>query len=253
MIATADWSTLVNLLRRPYGDAMVMEFLGSHIGELDRNHDFNYVEIREAGLEVVFGPAARVVPAGELTDLREPRLIAFHFHRAGHEGYSPYIGAMPGGAALDDPEWTILRKLGAPASSGGGGTSSRGAWTPYWIKYQIGTDSLRFQSDRKGGVEMATLIAPDARMASAPPQHRMMIISIPSRVSLLWSREQGKGSPLTEREVAETCNESASVALPLAVAAAVEDGRGYRDIDPGNCWAEWQQTRIELIEHENKS
>lgn len=253
MIATADWLTLVNLLRRPCGDAMVKEFLGSNIGELDRNRDFSYVEIREAGLEVVFGPAVRAVPADELTDLREPRLIAFHFHRAGHEGYSPYSGALPGDAALDDPEWTILRKLGAPASSGGGGTSSTGAWTPYWIKYQIGTEVLRFQSDSNGCVEIATLMAPDARMASALPQHRMMIMSIPSRVSLLWSREQGKGSPLTEREVAEICNESASVALPLPVAAAVENGRGYRDINPGNCWAAWQQIRLDLIEPEGES
>jgi hypothetical protein len=78
----------------------------------------------------------------------------------------------------------------------------------------------------------------------------MVITSIPSRVSLLWRREQNKGAPLTEKEVVETCNESAAVALPLMTAAAVEDGRGYRDIEGDNCWAEWQQARIELIAHE---
>jgi hypothetical protein len=32
-------------------------------------------------------------------------------------------------------------------------------------------------------------------------------------------------------------------------AAAVEEARGYRDIVGDNCWAEWQQARLDLIEH----
>jgi len=30
----------------------------------------------------------------------------------------------------------------------------------------------------------------------------------------------------------------------------LEDGRGYRDLDPANCWDEWQQARLALIERE---
>jgi hypothetical protein len=251
MSPPSGWSTLADLLRRPLNDQMVVDFLGPAIDDVNRSGAFSCVEFKADGLEVVLGNAARVVPASEIADPLELRLIAFHLHRGGHEGYSAYRGALPGGVTLDDPEWTVLRKLGAPASSGGGGTRSEqpGEWIPYWIKYQVGSNALRFQSDREGCVEMATLMAPDARLASAPPQHRMIIVSMPSRVSLLWRREQSKGSSLTEQEVAEICNESAAVALPLMAAAAVEDARGYRDIVGDNCWAEWQQARLELFEH----
>lgn len=249
MIPASDWSTLADLLRRPPSDPMMVDVLGPAIARLDRIGEFNSVDFKAAGLEAVFGTAARVVPASDIVDPRELRLIAFHLHRAGHEDYAAYRGALPAGVTLDDQEWTVLRKLGAPASSGGGGIRSGppAEWIPYWIKYQFGADALRFQSDREGCVEMATLMAPDVRLASAPPQHRMMITSVPSRVSLLWRREQDKGSPLTEQEVMETCSDSAAVALPLMAAAAVEEGRGYRDIVGDDCWDSWQRIRVELV------
>ncbi len=249
-----DWSTLVSLLRRPLDDPLVIDFLGAAIAGLDRSSDVSYVEFKTAGLEVVLGAAVRAVPASEIADPQELRLIAFHLHRAGHEGYSAYRGELPGGAALEDEEWTVLRKLGAPASSGGGVRAVQpGGWIPYWIKYQIGSNALRFQSDRKGYVEMVTLQVPDVRLASAPPQHRMMITSVPSRVSLLWRREQSKGSPLTEKEVVQICDDGAAVALPLMAAAAVEHGRGYRDIIVDDCWAEWQKARLELMEYDRST
>jgi hypothetical protein len=250
MSVAPDWSTLAALLRRPLGDPMVLDFLGSAIANVDRRGDFSYVEFKSDGLEIVFGAAARVVPASEMADPQELRLIAFHLHRAGHEGYSAYRGALPGSVTLDDQEWTVLHKLGAPASSGGGtGSEQSGGWIPYWIKYQIGLNAIRFQADREGCLEMATLMAPDVRLASIQPQHRMMIFSMPSRVSLLWRHEQNKGSPLTEQEVAEICDNSAAIALPLMATAAVEEARGYRDVGGDNCWAEWQQARLDLIEH----
>ena len=253
MIPAPDWSSLAELLRRPPSDRMVTHFLGPAIAELDRDQvsEFRYVEAKAAGLEVVFGTAARVVPASEVADPQELRLIAFHLHRAGHEGYAAYCGTLPGGATMDDEEWGILRKLGAPASSGGGGTSAAepGGWIPCWIKYQFGANVLRFQSDREGCVEMATLMAPDLRLTNAGSHHRMTTMSMPSRLSLLWRRERDKGAPLTELEVRETCDNSAAVALPLMVAAAVEEGRGYRDIIGDDCWDEWQRMRPALIEH----
>ena len=252
MSSGADWSTLADLLRRRPNDQVVVDFLGPAVAGLDRSGDFSYVEFKSAGLEVVFGPAARVVSASELADPQELRLIAFHLHRAGHEGYAAYRGALPGGLMLDDQECTVLRRLGAPASSGGGGINPGPPreWIPYWIKYQFGSNALRFQSDRKGCVEMATLMAPDVRLAITPPQHRMVITSMPSRVSLLWRREQSNGAPLTEQEVRETCDDSAAVALPLMAAAAVEEARGYRDIIGDDCWDEWQKMRLALVEHE---
>jgi hypothetical protein len=233
MTPVPDWPRLAELLRRPLGDQMVIDFLGPAIARFNQSGDFGYVEFKADGLEVAFGMAARVVPANELADPQELRLIAFHLHRAGHEGYAAYRGALPGDVTLDDEEWTVLRKLGAPASSGGGGTSAAqpGGWIPYWIKYQFGANALRFQSDREGCAEMVTLMVPDVRLTSVPPQHRTMITSMPSRLSLLWRREHDKGSPLTEPEVRAICNESA------AVGVAFDGRRGSRGMSrlSGHC------------------
>jgi len=35
--------------------------------------------------------------------------------------------------------------------------------------------------------------------------------------------------------------------MPIDVAAAVEEKRGYKDIDADNVWEEWQKAREELI------
>jgi hypothetical protein len=34
--------------------------------------------------------------------------------------------------------------------------------------------------------------------------------------------------------------------LPLSVAKNMEEERGYADIDPENCWSEWQTIRAEI-------
>jgi hypothetical protein len=82
------------------------------------------------------------------------------------------------------------------------------------------------------------------------PQEQLVIVITPSLVSTLWKREKEKGAPLTEQEVLAIRDGATAVALPAASAAAVEESRGYRDIDPESCWAEWQQARLALIEHE---
>jgi hypothetical protein len=30
-------------------------------------------------------------------------------------------------------------------------------------------------------------------------------------------------------------------------ARKLEETRGYRDVDPENCWTEWQELRLELV------
>jgi hypothetical protein len=200
--------------------------------------------IRDHGLEVVFSEAARVIPADAIKDSTRLHVCSFHFHREAHEGYAAYSGTFPNGVLLGDPEWAVLRKMGLPTWSGGGEKS------PAWIRYKFGDAVLHFQSDRAGHVEMITLMVPDIRRAEPVPSHRLVIISVPSRVSILWQRELSKGFPLTQQEVSEVCAKSAAVALPLMAAAAVEDRRGYRDIDLDSCWEDWQQVRLELIAHD---
>lgn len=79
------------------------------------------------------------------------------------------------------------------------------------------------------------------------PEDKLILTFIPSLVSLLLSREQGKGAPLTEEEVLEIRDKAKVVALPADVAVKVAAERGYRDIHGDHCWEEWQRARIDLI------
>lgn len=67
----------------------------------------------------------------------------------------------------------------------------------------------------------------------------MSIIFIPPLITLLLNRECEKGSPLTEDEVNSIRDDATAISLDSETALAMMESRGYRDIDPENCWAEW--------------
>jgi hypothetical protein len=75
----------------------------------------------------------------------------------------------------------------------------------------------------------------------------LVIYPIPSLVATLLNREQAKGSPLTQAEVIEIRDSCTSVALPIAVAEKMDSERGYKDIDPEQCWEQWQEARKSLV------
>ena len=75
----------------------------------------------------------------------------------------------------------------------------------------------------------------------------LIIYPIPSLVATLLDRERAKGSPLTEEEVIRIRDNCAAVAVPAEVAREIDESRGYVDIDPENCWEEWQRARKALI------
>lgn len=74
----------------------------------------------------------------------------------------------------------------------------------------------------------------------------LIIYPIPSLVSTLIAWERAKGSPLTEEEVIQIRDNCHAVAAPPDVARKIDEARGYLDIDPENCWEEWQRARKEL-------
>ena len=74
----------------------------------------------------------------------------------------------------------------------------------------------------------------------------MIPVFIPSLVSVLLSREKAKGSPLTEAEVLEIRDQGVCMMLRLSEAAKLVKSRGYDDIDPEECWEEWQRVRKDL-------
>ncbi|OYW19053.1 MAG: hypothetical protein B7Z52_04120, partial [Burkholderiales bacterium 12-64-5] len=52
--------------------------------------------------------------------------------------------------------------------------------------------------------------------------------------------EDKKGAPLTKEEVHTIRDSGACIMLKTVDARKMDDSRGYRDIDPENCWHDWQ-------------
>ena len=71
-------------------------------------------------------------------------------------------------------------------------------------------------------------------------------VFMPTLVSVLLRHERDKGSPLTEVEVLSIRNKSVAIMLRQSAAAEIARKRGYDDIDPENCWSQWQKMRTQL-------
>jgi hypothetical protein len=82
---------------------------------------------------------------------------------------------------------------------------------------------------------------------------KLIPVFIPSLAALLLNREQSKGAPLTHEEVMSIRDNAACMMVPEGVAWELEQSRGYRDIDPGRCWEEWNVLRSELEEGEGEA
>ena len=76
----------------------------------------------------------------------------------------------------------------------------------------------------------------------------LIIYPVPSLVAILVNRERAKGSPLTEEEVVRIRDDCEAIAIPPDVARKMDEERGCLDIDPENCWEEWQRARKELMD-----
>jgi len=237
-------SQLVDLLGRSMADEKLVAALGPHLFQVDRSAFRGSISLPGEGLDFMFdGPKDETrAPAGAIC------LCAIHLTAGAQAGSH---GELPSGVAIGDTEAQVRDKLGEPMSTGGGGfTSPPFNWPiPYWLKYQIGKAIFHFQLDDAGRVNMVTLMLQGPQSAGAP-REKLVIVITPSLVSTLWRREKENGAPLTEQEVLAIRDGATAIAVPAESAAADEETRGYRDLDPGNCRAEWQQARLELIEHE---
>lgn len=76
---------------------------------------------------------------------------------------------------------------------------------------------------------------------------RLIITHIPSLVATLLNKERAKGAPLTQEEVETIRDAALAKVLTPEQRAAVDEGRGYDDIDPEQAWEDWQIARLELI------
>jgi len=67
----------------------------------------------------------------------------------------------------------------------------------------------------------------------------VIVLFIPSLISLLVSKAEEKGSPLTEEEVLAIRDNATAIVTDAQGVLAVAERRGYQDIDPEYCWEEW--------------
>ena len=73
-----------------------------------------------------------------------------------------------------------------------------------------------------------------AEIAARPNPQHFVIQSMPALVAILLSVEKKKGSPLTQQEVMTLRDKITVVVTAPADAKAVDDRRGYKDIDPSH-------------------
>lgn len=68
----------------------------------------------------------------------------------------------------------------------------------------------------------------------------------PPLALVLAHGEKIKGSPLTEAEVLRMRDRAICTMTPVDLANETANDRGYRDVNPENCWADWHRLRVQL-------
>ncbi len=71
-------------------------------------------------------------------------------------------------------------------------------------------------------------------------------VFVPSLSAVLIFAEDQKGSPLDLDEVIDIRDNATVIMMSAEDAEQMEKSRGYHDIDPENCWYDWQILRKEL-------
>lgn len=148
---------LKDLLERPATDPDVLEVIGQ-AGPIKRSSDHGFVELKNAGVSMMFKEARSFLPPEKIVDPEALYVSALHLHRKKHEGYAEYRNRLPSGLVFGDSEAEVVRKLGEPEARGGGGLSSiLNRPIARWVRYRWNDCALHLQLDANNRVEMATL------------------------------------------------------------------------------------------------
>jgi hypothetical protein len=78
------------------------------------------------------------------------------------------------------------------------------------------------------------------------PDPKLIPVFMPALVVLLVAAERKKGSPLTEDEVLAIRNGGICMMARVEHAIALDEKRGYNDLDPERVWEQWQEARVSL-------
>ena len=90
-----------------------------------------------------------------------------------------------------------------------------------------------------------------SKNAISGQEEALVPVPIPALAVLLVHLEKQKGAPLAEHETLEARDKAICIMLRSSVKAAMDDKRGYQDINPENVWEEWQSLRGELTRSES--
>ena len=71
-------------------------------------------------------------------------------------------------------------------------------------------------------------------------------VFVPALSAVLIAAEDKKGHPLDEAEALDIRDSANCIMMEQSDAAKLAESRGYLDIDPENCWYDWQMLRREL-------
>jgi hypothetical protein len=79
-----------------------------------------------------------------------------------------------------------------------------------------------------------------------PDQTPLIPLFVPPLATVLAHAEQKKGAPLTQPEVEAIRDKSACIMMEPADAQKMGQSRGFIDVNPQNCWADWHRLRAQL-------
>jgi hypothetical protein len=80
---------------------------------------------------------------------------------------------------------------------------------------------------------------------------QLVPVFIPPLVKILAQLESQNGKPLTEDEVIAIRDQSVVMMMRISAAKEMSQQRGYRDINPQNCWEDWQKIRVGLLDDDS--
>ncbi|AMV34417.1 hypothetical protein VN12_19995 [Pirellula sp. SH-Sr6A] len=79
-----------------------------------------------------------------------------------------------------------------------------------------------------------------------PESDELVPVFMPALILLLGHAEDKKGSPLSKDEVHSIRDSGTCIMMDVGDARKMDGARGYSDIDPENCWHDWQMARREM-------
>lgn len=122
--------------------------------DLDDDEDETYRSFRSGGVSLLVGSDMLV--------------RAIFLYSQDREDFDAYAGEIDGGIGFADDRAGVIRRLGEPSTTGGGGHSAIYGTAPQFIRYDRPDHSLHVEFANDGGtVSLVTLMTRDA---TPPPQ-----------------------------------------------------------------------------------